>query len=82
MVKRCARKLLAETPDSNGMRLSPARRFERVSRAKVAKRSDSGIAIAIAAKTSTAAQWPNTRGDYSTGQTRVTISPGKAPKTA
>src|SRR4051794_41117115 len=49
------------------MRLSPARRLERVSSAKVANRSDSGIAMAIAANTSTAAQWPNTRRDYSTG---------------
>ena len=36
----------------------------------MANRSDSGIAIAIAAKTSTAAQSPNTRGDYSTGLKR------------
>jgi hypothetical protein len=36
----------------------------------VANRSDSGIAMAIAANTSTAAQWPNTRRDYSTGLER------------
>jgi len=39
MVNRWARNVLAETPDSNGIVLSPARRLERVSRANVAKRS-------------------------------------------
>ncbi len=55
-----------ETPDSNGMLLSPAWREVRVERVKVATSKLNGITNAIAANTSRAAQSPSTAGDYST----------------
>src|SRR5437763_15278237 len=59
-------KVCDETPDSNGMLLSPACREVRVARAKVANKRLNGITNAIAANTSRAAQSPSTEGDYST----------------
>src|SRR6185312_1485449 len=59
-------KVCDETPDSNGMLLSPACREVRVARANVANNKLNGITNAIAAKTSRAAQSPSTEGDYST----------------
>ena len=59
-------KVCDETPDSNGMLLSPACREVRVERANVATNRLNGITNAIAANTSRAAQSPSTEGDYST----------------
>src|SRR4029078_6230197 len=70
MVKRPGMKVWDETPDSNGMLLSPACREVRVARAKVANKRLKGITNAIAANTRRADQPPSTEGDYSTPHKR------------
>ncbi len=69
-MKRPGTNVCDETPDSNGMLLSPACREVRVERVKVAISRLNGITNAIAANTSRAAQSPSTEGDYSTAHKR------------
>src|SRR5579862_50260 len=66
MVKRPAWNVCEDTPDSNGIVLSPARWVVFVGSTKVAARRLNGIANAIARNTSSAAHCPSTAADYST----------------